>query len=168
MPNRELNDPMEKSNEITHVNAELIPQDNSAESDDKALSRRRVLEAGAAALALLMMPKLAFGATCPGGNPPDERGWFGSGNGSVVHHGGNYIGVTSKTWWWQVGYSWDASQWLCLSFRVYVESIFTDELYDIFKVHVQAKCGDVNTSTGHRIWFSKYKDNYLHFWVSNL
>ncbi len=37
-----------------------------------------------------------------------------------------------------------------------------------FKVHVQAKCGDVNTSTGHRIWFSKYKDNYLHFWVSNL
>lgn len=95
---------MEKSNEITHVNAELIPQDNSAESDDKVLSRRRVLEAGAAALALLMMPKLAFGATCPGGNPPDERGWFGSGNGSVVHHGGNYIGVTSKTWWWQVGY----------------------------------------------------------------
>ena len=168
MPNRELNDPMEKSNEITHVNAELIPQDNSAESDDKALSRRRVLEAGAAALALLMMPKLAFGATCPGGNPPNERGWFGSGNGSVVHHGGNYIGVTSKTWWWQVGYSWDASQWLCLSFRVYVESIFTDELYDIFKVHVQAKCGDVNTSTGNRIWFSKYKDNYLHFWVSNL
>lgn len=159
---------MEKSNEITHVNAELIPQDNSAESDDKVLSRRRVLEAGAAALALLMMPKLAFGATCPGGNPPDERGWFGSGNGSVVHHGGNYIGVTSKTWWWQVGYSWDASQWLCLSFRVYVESIFTDELYDIFKVHVQAKCGDVNTSTGHRIWYSKYKDNYLHFWVSNL
>ena len=70
MPNRELNDPMEKSNEITHVNVELIPQDNSAESDDKALSRRRVLEAGAAALALLMMPKLAFGATCPGGNPP--------------------------------------------------------------------------------------------------
>ena len=52
---------MEKSNEITHVNAELIPQDNSAESDDKSLSRRRVLEAGAAALALLMMPKLAFG-----------------------------------------------------------------------------------------------------------
>ena len=159
---------MEKSNEIAHVNAELIPQDNSADSDDKALSRRRVLEAGAAALALLMMPKLAFGATCPGGNPPDERGWFGSGNGSVVHHGGNYIGVTSKTWWWQVGYSWDASQWLCLSFRVYVESIFTDELYDIFKVHVQAKCGDVNTFNGHRIWFSKYKDNYLHFWVSNL
>ena len=72
MPNRELNDPMEKSNEITHVNAELIPQDNSAESDDKSLSRRRVLEAGAAALALLMMPKLAFGATCPGGNPPNE------------------------------------------------------------------------------------------------
>lgn len=168
MPNRELNDPMEKSNEIAHVNAELIPQDNSAESDDRALSRRRVLEAGAAALALLMMPKLAFGATCPGGNPPDERGWFGSGNGSVVHHGGNYIGVASKTWWWQVGYSWDASQWLCLSFRVYVESIFTDELYDIFKFHVQSKCGDVNTSTGHRIWFSKYKDNYLHFWVSNL
>lgn len=168
MPNRELNDPMEKSNEIAHVNAELIPQDNSAESDDRALSRRRVLEAGAAALALLMMPKLAFGATCPGGNPPDERGWFGSGNGSVVHHGGNYIGVTSKTWWWQVGYSWDASQWLCLSFRVYVESIFTDELYDIFKVHVQAKCGDVNTLNGHRIWVSKYKDNYLHFWVSNL
>lgn len=61
-----------------------------------------------------------------------------------------------------------ASQWLCLSFRVYVESIFTDELYDIFKIHVQAKCGDVNTSTGNRIWFSKYKDNYLHFWVSNL
>ena len=25
MPNRELNDPMEKSNEIAHVNAELIP-----------------------------------------------------------------------------------------------------------------------------------------------
>ena len=97
MPNRELNDPMEKSNEITHVNAELIPQDNSAESDDKALSRRRVLEAGAAALALLMMPKLAFGATCPGGNPPNERGWFGSGNGSVVHHGGNYIGVASPS-----------------------------------------------------------------------
>lgn len=168
MPNRELNDPMEKSNEITHVNAELIPQDNSAESDDKVLSRRRVLEAGAAALALLMMPKLAFGVTCPGGNPPDERGWFGSGNGSVVHHGGNYIGVTSKTWWWQVGYSWDASQWLCLSFRVYVESIFTDELYDIFKVHVQAKCGDINTLTGRRIWYSKYKDNYLHFWLTNL
>lgn len=159
---------MEKSNEIAHVNAELIPQDNSAESDDKSLSRRRVLEAGAAALALLMMPKLAFGASCPGGNPPDERSLFGSGNGSVVHHGGNYIGVTSKTWWWQVGYSWDASQWLCVSFRVYVESIFTDELYDIFKIHVQAKCGDVNTSTGHRIWYSKYKDNYLHFWVSNL
>lgn len=168
MPNRELNDPMEKSNEIAHVNAELIPQDNSADSDDKAVSRRRVLEAGAAALALLMMPKLAFGATCPGGNPPDERGWFGSGNGSVVHHGGNYIGVTSKTWWWQVGYSWDASQWLCLSFRIYVESIFTDELYDIFKIHVQAKCGDVNTANDSRIWFSKYKDNYLHFWVSNL
>ena len=168
MPNRELNDPMEKSNEIAHVNAEFIPQDNSADSDDKAVSRRRVLEAGAAALALLMMPKLAFGATCPGGNPPDERGWFGSGNGSVVHHGGNYIGVTSKTWWWQVGYSWDASQWLCLSFRIYVESIFTDELYDIFKIHVQAKCGDVNTANGSRIWFSKYKDNYLHFWVSNL
>ena len=168
MPNRELNDPMEKSNEIAHVNAELIPQDNSADSDDKAVSRRRVLEAGAAALALLMMPKLAFGATCPGGNPPDERGWFGSRNGSVVHHGGNYIGVTSKTWWWQVGYSWDASQWLCLSFRIYVESIFTDELYDIFKIHVQAKCGDVNTANGSRIWFSKYKDNYLHFWVSNL
>ena len=80
---------MEKSNEITHVNAELIPQDNSAESDDKSLSRRRVLKAGAAALALLMMPKLAFGASCPGGKPPDERSWFGSGNGSVVHHGGN-------------------------------------------------------------------------------
>ena len=73
MPNRELNDPMEKSNEIAHVNAELIPQDNSAESDDRALSRRRVLEAGAAALALLMMPKLAFGAICPGGNPPPDR-----------------------------------------------------------------------------------------------
>ena len=42
---------MEKSNEIAHVNAELIPQDNSADSDDKAVSRRRVLEAGAAALA---------------------------------------------------------------------------------------------------------------------
>ena len=156
------------NNKITHVNAELIPQDNSADNDDKAVSRRRALEAGAAALALLMMPKLAVGATCPGGNPPDEKGWFGSENGSVVHHGGKYIGVTSKTWWWQVGYSWDASQWLCLSFRIYVESIFTDELYDIFRIHVQGKCGDVNTATGHRIWYSKYKDNYLHFWVSNL
>ena len=81
------------NNKITHVNAELIPQDNSADNDDKAVSRRRALEAGAAALALLMMPKLAFGATCPGGNPPDEKGWFGSENGSVVHHGGKYIGV---------------------------------------------------------------------------
>ena len=60
MPNRELNDPMEKSNEITHVNAELIPQDNLLKVMIRHSPRRRVLEAGAAALALLMMPKLAF------------------------------------------------------------------------------------------------------------
>lgn len=91
---------MDKKKEIVHVDAELIPKSDSGmkDSDEKAISRRRMLEAGAAALALLMMPKLAFAYTCGGFTfswPPSGPNLYGDGreahfegcaNGSVIHN----------------------------------------------------------------------------------
>lgn len=154
---------MDDKKQVGLVSAEFASDKKTTPDDDekKCITRRRVLEAGAAALGLFMLPKLAFAID----SPQNERGWIGYPNGSVVHNGGKLIGVQSETWWWSVGIG--NGQYLCVSCRMYVESIFTNELYDIFRIHVQVKCGDYNAATNSRLWYTKYQDNYLEFWLTN-
>ena len=154
---------MDDKKQVGLVSAEFASDKKTTPDDDekKCITRRRVLEAGAAALGLFMLPKLAFAID----SPQNERGWIGYPNGSVVHNGGKWIGVQSETWWWFVGIG--NGQYLCVSCRMFVESIFTNELYDIFRIHVQSKCGDYNAATNGRLWYSKYQDNYLEFWLAN-
>lgn len=154
---------MDDKKQVGLVSAEFASDKKTTPDDDekKCITRRRVLEAGAAALGLFMLPKLAFAID----SPQNERGWIGYPNGSVVHNGGKWIGVQSETWWWFVGIG--NGQYLCVSCRMSVESIFTNELYDIFRIHVQVKCGDYNAATNGRLWYSKYQDNYLEFWLAN-
>lgn len=102
---------MDDKKQVGLVSAEFASDKKTTPDDDekKCITRRRVLEAGAAALGLFMLPKLAFAID----SPQNERGWIGYPNGSVVHNGGKWIGVQSETWWWFVGIG--NGQYLCVS-----------------------------------------------------
>lgn len=165
---------MSEKKEIVHVDAELIPKNDSEtkDSDERAISRRRVLEAGAAVLGLFMLPKLAFGKPSGWVSPPDYYGWPDAANGSVVANGGNKITTRSHFNYWNVGNEGDNDpQWIGYAFALTVKSIFTNELYNIICTYVMANCGDFNNLYNwnlrrySRLWYSKYKDNRLKFWV---
>lgn len=165
---------MDKKQEIVHVDAELIPESESEKeaSDEKAISRRRMLEAGAAALALLMMPKLAFGKPSGWVWPQDYYGWPDAENGSVVANGGNQITSRSHFNYWNVGSGGDNDpQWIGYAFALTVRADFTNELYNIVRMYVLGNCGDFNTyfspytHSYRRLWHPIYKDNRLKFWV---
>lgn len=159
---------MDKKKEIVHVDAELIPKSDSGmkDSDEKAISRRRMLEAGAAALALLMMPKLAFAYTCGGFTfswPPSGPNLYGDGreahfegcaNGSIIHNdGSSYISSCSANYYWPTDRM--NNQSLGYAYKLKISSIFTTELYDIYQLAVIGNCADINNSASSsrpRLW----------------
>lgn len=171
---------MDKKKEIVHVDAELIPKSDSGmkDSDEKAISRRRMLEAGAAALALLMMPKLAFAYTCGGLTfswPPSGPNLYGNGreahfegraNGSVIHNDrSSYISSCSANYYWPTDRM--NNQSLGYAYKLKISSIFTTELYDIYQLAVIGNCADINnsaSSTVSRLWWPWDSDNHLKFW----
>lgn len=169
-------------NKNKKVKAELVPvkKNELAETDsvkkEHDITRRRVLEAAAGALALFMFPKDAFGLVNWFYYPPlAGSGWEGAPNSSTVYNGSSYTTARVGPTWWACGgeNDWNA-QFLCFAWKLSVCSIYTNELYDLMEMRVLASCGDMNGGSTYggqyrkpRLWVPEDNDNRLKYWVDN-